>query len=354
LKYAFSDKNYFAPLEDPRTILDIGTGTGQWAIEMGDEFPDAEVQGTDLSPIQPSSVPRNVHFFVDDASEPDWVVPPSYFDYIHTRVLLGSFTDFKDIIGRAFHYLKPGGYMESQEIMPTPYCDDGTMPDNWPFKEWMATLDAAAMQADRPLRIASRLKRWYQEAGFLDVQEVVFKMPMNQWPRDRHLKILGRMSEDNWLSGLQALSLAPFSRTLSWSKDEIEVPPNPSHLYQHVYRDLTESHPHRFTSSTSAKPSPTGMCTPITISTSSGAGNPRKENPQAPPALLGHQVPRPRHPKASVALHDLGPSAQLTHPPKRTEPLRQHRSRNKRYHAYVIHKRHSGLHSGTRAEYFMK
>lgn len=205
--------------------MDIGTGTGQWAIEMGDEFPNAEVQGTDLSPIQPSSVPQNVHFFVDDASENDWVLPPNYFDYIHTRVMLGSFTDFKAIIARSFHYLKPGGFMESQEVMSTPYCDDGTMPDDWTFKEWTNTLDDAAMQADRPLRIASRLKRWYQEAGFVDVQEKVLKMPMNPWPRDRHLKILGRMSEDNWLAALQALSLAPFSRTLNWSKDEIEVCP---------------------------------------------------------------------------------------------------------------------------------
>jgi ubiquinone/menaquinone biosynthesis C-methylase UbiE len=28
-------RNHFAPLEDPRKILDIGTGTGKWAIEMG-------------------------------------------------------------------------------------------------------------------------------------------------------------------------------------------------------------------------------------------------------------------------------------------------------------------------------
>lgn len=223
LKYAFSDKNYFAPLKDPKSILDIGTGTGQWAIEMGDEFPNAIVQGTDLSPIQPSTVPENVHFFIDDASEPDWVVPPNSFDYIHTRVLLGSFTDFKEIVARAFHYLKPGGHFESQEIMSTPYCDDGTMPENWTFKEWMSTLDEAAMQADRPLRIASRLKRWYQEAGFVDVQEKVFRMPINSWPRDRHLKVLGRMSQDNWLAALQAVTLAPFTRTLSWSKDEIEV-----------------------------------------------------------------------------------------------------------------------------------
>jgi hypothetical protein len=190
---------------------------------MGDEFPSAEIQATDLSPIQPSSVPENVHFYIDDASEDDWVLPPAYFDYIHTRVMAGSFIDFKDIMRKAFHYLKPGGYMESQEIMTTPYCDDGTMPDDWPFKEWMKLVDDAAMQADRPLRIASRLKRWYEEAGFVDVQEKVFKMPINPWPRDAHLKTLGSMSEDNWLSGLQGFSLAPFSRYLNWTKDEIEV-----------------------------------------------------------------------------------------------------------------------------------
>lgn len=44
---------------------------------MGDEFPDAEVEATDLSPIQPSSVPVNVHFFIDDATEDDWAVPPA-------------------------------------------------------------------------------------------------------------------------------------------------------------------------------------------------------------------------------------------------------------------------------------
>jgi methylase of polypeptide subunit release factors len=48
LKYTFSNRNYFAPLVNPKRILDIGTGTGQWAIEMADEFPEAEVQATDL------------------------------------------------------------------------------------------------------------------------------------------------------------------------------------------------------------------------------------------------------------------------------------------------------------------
>src|SRR2546421_2047833 len=48
---------YRAPIADgrppPRRILD---GTGIWAIEMADEFPNTIVVGTDLSPIQPTWV----------------------------------------------------------------------------------------------------------------------------------------------------------------------------------------------------------------------------------------------------------------------------------------------------------
>jgi hypothetical protein len=45
---------HFAPLLKPQRILDIGTGTGIWAMEMADQYPDAKIIGTDLSPVQPS------------------------------------------------------------------------------------------------------------------------------------------------------------------------------------------------------------------------------------------------------------------------------------------------------------
>ena len=223
LKCAFKNRNYFAPIKDPKRILDIGTGTGQWAIEMGDEFPGAEVQGTDLSPIQPTSVPANVHFFIDDASDDDWVVPPNHFDYIHTRMLLGAFTNFKDIIRKSFYHLKPGGWMESQELMPTPYCDDNSIPGDWPFMEWIKYSDRAATEYGRPLRIANHLKQWYTEAGFVGVREEIIKLPLNSWPDNKDLKLLGRVSEENWLAGLSGFSMAPFSRNLEWSKEDIEV-----------------------------------------------------------------------------------------------------------------------------------
>ncbi|KAK1855538.1 methyltransferase domain-containing protein [Colletotrichum chrysophilum] len=67
-------KLFHAPIGDhPQKIIDLGTGTGIWAMEVGDQYPGAEVTGADLSPIQPDWIPPNVRFIVDDV-EDEWLV----------------------------------------------------------------------------------------------------------------------------------------------------------------------------------------------------------------------------------------------------------------------------------------
>jgi tRNA G46 methylase TrmB len=41
-------KHHLAPLENPERILDIGTGTGIWAMDVAVDYPEAEVIGIDL------------------------------------------------------------------------------------------------------------------------------------------------------------------------------------------------------------------------------------------------------------------------------------------------------------------
>ncbi|KAE9579747.1 hypothetical protein CGMCC3_g4315 [Colletotrichum fructicola] len=89
----------------PTRVLDIGTGTGIWAMHFGDEHPEAEVIGTDLSPIQPGFVPPNVKFEIDDL-EDEWTYSLP-FDYIHSRVMTSSIGDWSVYLRKCYENLKP-------------------------------------------------------------------------------------------------------------------------------------------------------------------------------------------------------------------------------------------------------
>ncbi|RYP43378.1 hypothetical protein DL770_011683 [Monosporascus sp. CRB-9-2] len=226
LKHLFGGRNYFAPLSKhnpPSRILDIATGTGTWAIEMSDEFPNAEVYGTDLSPIQPSYVPENVHFYIDDALE-DWVYP-ELLDYIHIRMALGVWQDFEmDCARKAFENLRPGGWFEAQELFPGVFCDDGTMPDDWPFKRLLEDLEECAEQIGRSLRCATVYKQALMNAGFVDVQQITFKIPINNWPKNRKWKELGGMWKGAFEGGgLQAMSMGLLHRVRGLKREQIEL-----------------------------------------------------------------------------------------------------------------------------------
>lgn len=62
---------HLAPIKTPQKILDVGTGSGIWAIDMADRYPSAQVTGMDIAAVQPHWVPPNCHFEIDDAEE-DW------------------------------------------------------------------------------------------------------------------------------------------------------------------------------------------------------------------------------------------------------------------------------------------
>ncbi len=203
-------------------ILDIGTGTGIWANELGDLYPSASIEATDLSPIQ-GAAPPNVQFIIDDAEQADWAVPEECYDYIHTRVLLGSFKDFKGMLTTAYKHLKEGAWIESQEIDMLPRSDDGSMPTDWPLLKWARLILETGDRIGRSLDIAVMLKQWYEEAGFVDVQERIFLAPIGRWEESAEKKDLGHWWAENITIGLQGFSLALLCRERDWSKNEVEV-----------------------------------------------------------------------------------------------------------------------------------
>lgn len=95
-------KLHFAPIgENPQNIIDLGTGTGIWVIDMGDEYPSAEILGVDLSPIQTEWVPPNVRFMVDDV-EDTWLKEDDFYDLVHGRHITPAIKDFPGLIKKAY------------------------------------------------------------------------------------------------------------------------------------------------------------------------------------------------------------------------------------------------------------
>jgi SAM-dependent methyltransferase len=81
---------------------------------MADAFPSAEVIGTDISPIQPSWVPPNAQFQIEDA-QLDWTFEPESFDFIHVRYMHGAIGDWGKLYRQMFQFLKPGGWFQHIE-----------------------------------------------------------------------------------------------------------------------------------------------------------------------------------------------------------------------------------------------
>ncbi|KAI0454378.1 tam domain protein [Xylaria acuta] len=226
LKRLFNGKNYFAPWSQeqaPKRILDLATGTGMWAIEMAEEFELSMVVGTDLSPIQPEFVPPNAHFYVHDARLDEWWWPDP-FDYIHIRMTLGAWEDFEtDVARKAFDHLEPGGWFEAQELLPTLGCDDDSMPDDWAPNLLFNDLEDCARREHRPLDVAKTYKQGLVNAGFVDVTEQVYKIPINGWARSKNWKTLGDLWNVNCLDAIQGVAMALLHRARGLKRHQIEI-----------------------------------------------------------------------------------------------------------------------------------
>lgn len=217
-------KLYLAPTKNVRHCLDVGTGTGIWAIDYADSHPEVQIIGTDLSPIQPNDVPPNLQFLIDDMEEDEWHFHQP-FDFIHSRMMVGSFKDWPKFMSTAYKWLRPGGWLECQDV-DSLSCDDDTFSMNPPscaLARWWSLICEAFDKAERPMIAAPNHQKRMIDAHFVDTRDEIYKWPINTWPKDEKMKLIGLWSRENTLEALEALALAPLTRILGWSKEEVMV-----------------------------------------------------------------------------------------------------------------------------------
>ncbi|KAI5805962.1 S-adenosyl-L-methionine-dependent methyltransferase [Geopyxis carbonaria] len=214
---ALEGKLYLAPItERPHRVLDVGTGTGIWAMDFADRHPSAQVIGTDISPTMPVHVPPNCSFEIDDACLP-WTFIPASFDFIHARMLYACIEDWPRFYAQALTTLLPGGWLEQVEVSIQFRCDDGTLAAESPLVRWAEGFLTAGERMGRTFAVRENMKHWIEEAGFDNVQERDYRLPVGTWGEQ---KALGKWCQAHFEEGVEGWVLGLFTRYLQWSLEE--------------------------------------------------------------------------------------------------------------------------------------
>ena len=213
-----------APLgPELHNVLDVGTGTGFWAIDFAKLHPETNVIGTDISALEkPQSFLRddlpNLSFQLANAEE-EWDFGTE-FDYIHARMMQISFDDSEAVFGSAFKALRPGGWLEMQDINATAMSDDGSA-EGSAIAGWYIRQNRLGKARGRPWNNAPNYQRYMEEVGFEDIHVEIKYWPFGGWMEDQRMKEIGKWLRINQIEAVRAFSRG--KRIEGWTKEDDEA-----------------------------------------------------------------------------------------------------------------------------------
>ena len=231
LRQAFKG-NFLAPIENPRAILDVGTGTGRWAREVATVFPNANVVGLDLN-IPP--VDEKAEAGGEELRPPNYAFAPgnileglpfadASFDFVHMRLLVLAMPHdrWPFVVNELIRVTRPGGWVESVEVIE----DQQGGPAVDQIMGWVA-----AMLQWRGIDITDggRVGGLLQAQGLVNVFSRRIEVPIGV-----HGGRVGRLMATDILNGMQALrgpmeargltTAAEFDRVFAEAQQAMESP----------------------------------------------------------------------------------------------------------------------------------
>ncbi|KAF9535292.1 S-adenosyl-L-methionine-dependent methyltransferase [Crepidotus variabilis] len=249
VQFLFSGRNWVGPVKEAlqfgqhRRVLDLGTGSGLWAIDTADEFTRAEVIAIDLAPIQPEHVPPNCTFELCDLDEAPIPYPDSFFDFIHARSLHIGIRNYPRLLREVARLLRPGGLVLLIEPTLHPCPAPAGKP---PMHGWITLWDTyrkCLRRQNIDVTVPERLSELLSEAGAFE--SVIIRegnVPVGFWPKDPHSLSIGQLQWMDYDLLLPALRPLFLCSGLPPSSVDLLIKDAQNDLYNPPYDPSTRLH----------------------------------------------------------------------------------------------------------------
>ena len=157
-------------------LLDVGCGTGIVTDHMGATYPNAQAWGVDLSSLRGNFREQrsNVHYakmnILDGTKALQTLTGVTTgFDLVYSRMLVAGMNDWHKYLRVARDVLKPGGWVELQDVDFIGYdSDHNPISDNW---DWLRRSRSAVAEKGVDLSAGSNAMNYMRDTGFIDIQQ---------------------------------------------------------------------------------------------------------------------------------------------------------------------------------------
>lgn len=121
------------------------------------------------------------------------------------------------------------------------WSNDGTLRDDSPLMEYLKALTVGMQATGRLMNVYHKMRDWLLDAGFDDVTQFSYVLPYSPWPRDPHLKDLGKYQAVHVQQAVDSYGLRLCTQVLGWGVE-------PSKIFQAmVKRQLRDRRLHAYT-----------------------------------------------------------------------------------------------------------
>ncbi|KAG8875873.1 hypothetical protein FRB97_004668 [Tulasnella sp. 331] len=219
-------------------VLDIGTGSGRWAVDMALQFPHAEVLGIDLVPpvlLTIDTIPTNCRFEVDDANL-SMLHHKDCFDVVHARSIDQGINDFNGFLYEVAQTIRPHGILilclgdpqfVTEDLVPFPVTEPGEEGFTWLQKLLYHVYKAFHHRGNYGIDSSIHWKRWLlSNPNYENIQVFDYYIPAGPWKQG----VEDGQPRPHWSHWLNSLIVLGLNETDSWVAEAVKI--NMMHVFE--------------------------------------------------------------------------------------------------------------------------